>query len=423
MDNLAAARACAARHGYAETFFSEPSRVVSFAARGARLNYYYTTRTVGTCLEHPTQGRTQLFRRGVSHELLDALFANPRAHTDRGYHRAGGDAGRPPAAPPGGGASASPPAPAPAPALPASAEEDALAAHIAELEAELAPLRAWHGELRAARLAAAAAEQERLRREAAERARAAAAAAAELAREAAEAEAEREREAAAAAQRERERVRGTAATYSLREPTTSFISGSGYATDRSIALGCAAGEGVAVRLREDGTWALSAGLPRLLLNVFSGRAPHHPKPQYVQMSCSRHSDPSWLVLLDNGGCKWSVTPEFAEDYNAAVGQGRRLKFCAFGAPGCHYLHFTDDSAKWRGLSARHDAKLFADSLSFVALGPQNQMFVRYCGGRCGWVEGPKDAMDEVSALLGRGHDVRQVHFGGEQGDEYIVRYS
>ena len=51
------------------------------------INIYYTTRTVGTCLEHPRQGRTQLFRRGVSDALLKEILRDPRVHTPKGYQR------------------------------------------------------------------------------------------------------------------------------------------------------------------------------------------------------------------------------------------------------------------------------------------------------------------------------------------------
>jgi hypothetical protein len=60
---LETARALAARAGLAEIAFTPQSRVVSFAGtaqsgQAARWNVYYTTRTVGTCLEHPRQGKT-----------------------------------------------------------------------------------------------------------------------------------------------------------------------------------------------------------------------------------------------------------------------------------------------------------------------------------------------------------------------------
>lgn len=41
---------------------NEASRVVAFTKGNTRVAVWYTTGTVGTYLEHPRQGRTQLFR-------------------------------------------------------------------------------------------------------------------------------------------------------------------------------------------------------------------------------------------------------------------------------------------------------------------------------------------------------------------------
>lgn len=50
-----------------------------------RINVYYTNMTIGTSLEHPIKGKTQLFRRHVTDELLAKIFENPRTHTNKGY--------------------------------------------------------------------------------------------------------------------------------------------------------------------------------------------------------------------------------------------------------------------------------------------------------------------------------------------------
>ena len=65
------------------------NKMISFFRRGVRLNIYYTTGTVGTCMDHPTKGKTQLFRRGVDTGLLEKIFDNPRVHTGEGYYRRG----------------------------------------------------------------------------------------------------------------------------------------------------------------------------------------------------------------------------------------------------------------------------------------------------------------------------------------------
>jgi chorismate mutase len=75
--------------GLEEVYWNQTSKVISFVndAWECRINVYYTTGTVGTCLDHPTGGKTQLFRRDVDYELLKEIFENPRAHTGTGYYR------------------------------------------------------------------------------------------------------------------------------------------------------------------------------------------------------------------------------------------------------------------------------------------------------------------------------------------------
>jgi len=80
-------RRVAGEHGWEEVQCNTASRVIGFRRGEQRTNVYYTTRTVGTCLNHPRQGKTQLFRRGVSHDGLVAILDDPRVHTGKGYYR------------------------------------------------------------------------------------------------------------------------------------------------------------------------------------------------------------------------------------------------------------------------------------------------------------------------------------------------
>lgn len=41
--------------------------------------------TVKTCLDHPVQGRGQMFRRGLSEKLFQKVLIDPRHHTGLGY--------------------------------------------------------------------------------------------------------------------------------------------------------------------------------------------------------------------------------------------------------------------------------------------------------------------------------------------------
>jgi hypothetical protein len=54
----------------------------------ARINVWSSLKrgtTVGTYLNHPKQGKTQLFRRWVSEKELVKIFENPRIHSGKGY--------------------------------------------------------------------------------------------------------------------------------------------------------------------------------------------------------------------------------------------------------------------------------------------------------------------------------------------------
>ncbi|KAL3906303.1 MAG: hypothetical protein SGILL_009323, partial [Bacillariaceae sp.] len=72
-----------------EISLNETSRVISFknTQDEARINVYYTTRTVGTAITHPNQGKTQLFRRNCTTEELVKVLQDPRVHTGKGYKR------------------------------------------------------------------------------------------------------------------------------------------------------------------------------------------------------------------------------------------------------------------------------------------------------------------------------------------------
>ncbi|KAL7456672.1 hypothetical protein ACHAWC_008146 [Mediolabrus comicus] len=81
-------RGMAAAFELTEITLNEVSKVISFQTdANERINVYYTTRTVGTALNHPNQGATQLFRRRCSSEELREIMQNPRVHTGKGYKK------------------------------------------------------------------------------------------------------------------------------------------------------------------------------------------------------------------------------------------------------------------------------------------------------------------------------------------------
>ncbi len=81
-DCIALAKQC----GYSIEQHQEKSCLLIAVKRGVQVNIYYSTRTVGTSMKHPTKGKTQLFRRHCSLGALEQILNNPRVHTGKGYY-------------------------------------------------------------------------------------------------------------------------------------------------------------------------------------------------------------------------------------------------------------------------------------------------------------------------------------------------
>lgn len=82
----------AKKEGCEKISLNKKSSVISFhkfieGTGAVRINVYWTTGTVGTCINHPRQGKTQLFRRDIDLDKLREIFRNPRVHTGNGYFK------------------------------------------------------------------------------------------------------------------------------------------------------------------------------------------------------------------------------------------------------------------------------------------------------------------------------------------------
>lgn len=81
----------AKKHGWSLHDHQENIGMVSYVKiidnDPARINIYMTKMTVATCINHPRQGKTQLFRKHVDKKLMDKIFENPRIHTHKGYQK------------------------------------------------------------------------------------------------------------------------------------------------------------------------------------------------------------------------------------------------------------------------------------------------------------------------------------------------
>lgn len=76
----------AKKHKWEELEHQENICLISYKKGDDRINVYYSRMTVGTAINHPKKGKTQLFRKHVEIKLLEKLFINPRTHTGLGYY-------------------------------------------------------------------------------------------------------------------------------------------------------------------------------------------------------------------------------------------------------------------------------------------------------------------------------------------------
>ena len=66
-------------------YSDKPVRMnIYFKGSSTALNYNLT---IGTYMNHPKKGKTQMFRRQVGRKTLIKLLKNPRQHTGRGYQK------------------------------------------------------------------------------------------------------------------------------------------------------------------------------------------------------------------------------------------------------------------------------------------------------------------------------------------------
>ena len=65
---------------------STQAPMASYRKDDKRLNFYLSTGTVASFLDHPRRGKDQLFRGSCTRAEAVRLLDNPREHTGKGYH-------------------------------------------------------------------------------------------------------------------------------------------------------------------------------------------------------------------------------------------------------------------------------------------------------------------------------------------------
>ena len=82
--DLEVVKAEAQRRGYTIVRIHDLNKQLQLRRVGEQVNVWWSTATVGTYLDHPRQGKTQLFRRNCSLVELREILDNPRKHTGKG---------------------------------------------------------------------------------------------------------------------------------------------------------------------------------------------------------------------------------------------------------------------------------------------------------------------------------------------------
>ncbi|KAL9191312.1 hypothetical protein ACHAXT_001018 [Thalassiosira profunda] len=456
--DLDAVKRLAQMEGYALISFSQRSRVISFRKEGAteldyvRINVYWTTGTVGTCIHHPRQGKTQLFRRNVDLATLCEIFKNPRVHTGAGYHRKPqssqfisapncsrklrvGDRARV-----RGYADATISSPVisegmyrgkvlvrydvgqtyhvnPIELIDPSAIGDDEQCHDLENEVKM-QMKKLDEEMQSIQREREALgkilrgfekerERERKRKEEEEAAK----------RDAAKRKAEEEAADRLAKQRklEKEKLdaqrasRGKYIQFLLHD--SDFVSKSFDETVVSVACAGTA----AILLYENGGSAWTAGLPKLLHNKLNGRQKSLPPATYVSMG----SQNRYYVKLRDGKSEWVGCEAMSTVLKES---SRTVKTIAFGEYwDSYFVVFTD--GYWQcskipnGLHGVLEKRKCRPDLDCVSLGPDGEYFLSAKNGRAWW-----GGMSEKQLALVRKHknEVKFMDFGDY--DAFLFRY-
>jgi hypothetical protein len=378
--DLSQARQLARSCGLIEVYFNEASRVVSFQPlqdESVRINYYYTTGTVGTCLTHPRQGPTQLFRRNATIAAQQSIFREPRVHTDRGYQRKrnmpSGELSEP------------------------VGEEAALSEQLSRLDKEAANIaeerqqvQAALNSLEAARRAAALQEQSRRQHEKAAR------------------------QAIVLEKQLNERGRNVEFTAFNREEVDRLDCQSAVCIAMS-------GQSIVV-LYADGRTAWSAGLTVNLDKKLRTRALSHGKPTYFAAG----SQGRYYISFDNGKSEWVAPDALGKLIQDWGGVSPGVKLIAFGDSwDSYYVLFNDSSSQWAGLPTRLQNKLGSRNqqlagVKYLSLGPNEEWFVSFEDGSWELGGAPANLSDSIDCWK-KSCCIQSVLFGDDQ--SWLYRYS
>ena len=390
-------RLAARQSGLQEIDFNVESRLISFSSNRSgelveypRINVYYSTRTVGTCIDHPQRGKTQLFRRNVDLELLRRLMRAPRLHTGRGYYiRQERTSTR-------------------ANAMYASRvfqrtlnEETEADLEIERLKEHAAKIAELLDEANAVKEAC----QKRRENEALQKAE----------------ELQRAKESRKAQQEDKgqelalERYRrGKNCTYILPRQHHNHVN---ECFDPSVVSVATNGDAI-IFLYENGNWAWTSGLTQQLYNKLHGRSLKLPSPVYVSIG----SKDRYYIRFADGQSQWwggglAKTLKDTDKQVATVAFGEEWDsyFVVFADGGWAYNNVPD------GLDDLIERRQRRGDLVCVSLGPAGEWFLRARNGRTWWGGLQTKSRAYVERINQHKDSLTFLDFGG--GSTMFLRYN
>jgi len=384
---LDSVRQIANSNEWREVCFHDKSKVLSFARHDeqendrVRIHVYYTTGTVATSLDHPRLGRNQLFQRNVNLQQLEEIFRNPKLHTGKGVHRR----------------------------VPANEQvvPDELCAARAQLQRLMVDQTLIQQQVKELQTAIQAIEKESRRNEEEEQ------------RE--KERLEKERLATIATEKaQAERLALESERYQRGNQIDCFIkqgdSIEKHFSDKVASLSCA--DGTTIMLYEDGGWACTGGLTKLLHSRLQGRPKTLPKPTYVAIG----SMDRYYIRFADGSGEYATCELMRGVLKRNANKG--IASIAFGERWDSYaIVFRDGSYSYYDIPEALNDLLIIDrqgrtDLSCISLGPTGEYFVAAKNGETWWGGIGTSATEQLEKYRDR---IKFIDFSTH--DEYVMRYS
>ena len=396
--------------GMSEIGFHVDNQVISFRTEnGVRINVYYATKTVGTAMDDPVQGRTELFRRDCGGEELRRALEDPRVHIGRCRSKDVQDSSSIGSHPFGTVSSKE-----------HKSEEEAMRASLQAFDDEIELLMQRRSKLlgqvmmldedKAKRASkdhelVAIMHQESTRQKSLQQ---------KMDKQQDEETRRKsiEREKQADKDRKRKKLegqkRGDKIECFMFHAEDIHLDG----TASLIAMG---GEATAI-LDENGNFHSTSWLTSDVRKLLYQRDPSLPRPTYIALG----SNDRYFVQFENGEKKWSESERTS--FHGIVSKNDDLRFVAFGPAWDSYVLATESFMDWNNVPRQLDWILRGTRpIQSVSLGPNGEFFVAWKDGGFkggGWSQ---DLLDKLVEMKGNGWHVRDMKFG--ESDTYIIRYS